>query len=382
MKTNTRKTAYELLRKMEKGAYSSLILNNELKKQSLDERDKAFTTMLFYGVIERRITLDYIIASFTKTKPEQDIAVLLRMGLYQIIYMDSVPESAAVHETVELSPKRAKSFVNAVLRNFLRKNTDCYTGENCVLPLWIKYSCPEWLVKKWQEEYGEQATLQILETSLLPPPQFVVTGKNHVGENCVLPPTQYTQDLSSQQACELLNPQPGETVIDLCAAPGGKSFTIAGLMNNTGRIISCDIHEKKLKLIEQGATRLGISIIEVHKNDARVYNPDFPKADRVLCDVPCSGLGVIRRKPEIKYKPEADFIRLPEIQGEILQTGSRYVKDKGVLMYSTCTLSKRENDDVIENFLKNNRFDLSEKRTVIPSEDGGDGFFTAVMVRK
>ncbi|MCL2070945.1 MAG: methyltransferase domain-containing protein [Oscillospiraceae bacterium] len=369
---NARKRVYELLNKMEKGAYSPIILDNELKKQDYNnggEKNKRFVTALFYGVIERRLTLDYVIEKFTpQGKTEKEVLQLLRMALYQLMFMDSVPESAAVNESVELAPKRAKGYVNAVLRNFLRNGRDLINkeiNEN----LSLKFSCPEWLVEKWRVEYGEEAMMQILRTSLLKPPAFYQDG--------------YKQDLSSQQACQLLEPQSGETVIDLCAAPGGKSFTIAQLMKNTGRIISCDINRKKLKLVEKGAERLGLNIIETCVNNAKVFNLDFPKADRVLCDVPCSGLGVIRRKPEIKYKPQGDFDGLPAVQLQILRTASDYVKDSGVMMYSTCTLSRAENDDVVDKFItESNKFELIDKKTIIPSEIGGDGFFTALLKKR
>jgi len=386
--SSTRKTVLDLLQRMEKGAYSSIALDNSLnrrhsggKSSCYSDRDKAFISALFYGVLERQLTLDYIIGEFVSSKPDKLVQILLRMALYQLIFMDSVPESAAVNESVELTPKRAKGYVNAVLRNFLRSKRDFIieNEEN----LSIKFSCPDWLIEKWREEYGEEAMMQILETSLLKPPTFERDG--------------YIQDKSSQQACELLNPQPGEIIIDLCAAPGGKSFTIAQLMNNTGRIMSCDINRKKLKVVEKRAEQLGLDIIGVCVNDAKVFNPYLlmasdpgeadvspealgSKADKVVCDVPCSGLGVIRRKPEIKYKPQSEFEGLPEIQLQILLISAKYVKDNGVLMYSTCTLSRVENDDVIEKFLRDNsEFELIEKRTTIPSEDGGDGFFVAFL---
>jgi 16S rRNA (cytosine967-C5)-methyltransferase len=365
---NTRKPVYELLLRMEKGAYSPIILDNELKKHN---ESKSFITALFYGVIERQITLDYVIDRFVSSKPDTHTRILLRMAVYQIMYMDSIPDSAAVNESVLLAPKRSKGYVNAVLRNFLRADRDFIKEAD----LSVKYSCPHWLIQKWRKEYGEQAMTEILETSLGKPPEFI---REESQGNSAL-----RQDESSYQACKLLNPQPAETIIDLCAAPGGKSFAIARLMkhpaqgeNYTGRIISCDINRKKLEFVKKTAERLGMSIIETRVNDAKVFNPDLPKADRVLCDVPCSGLGVIRRKPEIKYKNESDFAGLPQIQSQILRTGARYVKDGGVLMYCTCTLSRAENDEVAD---KLDGFELIEKRTTIPSQGGGDGFFTALF---
>jgi len=391
---------------MEKGGYSPIVLNLELERGEYSTQDKAFITALFYGIIERLLTLDYIIDKLVgDKKPEPIIRNLLRMGLYQIEFMESVPDSAAVNETVNLTPNRAKGYVNGVLRNFARARIRTGSGGSATTKLdeveatnrnftrnrgdffngelennlSIKYSCPEWLVQKWHNEYGEANLLQILQTSLEKPPIFRHYVKKELSDS-------YVQDQSSYQACELLNPQSGEVVLDLCSAPGGKSFTIAKLMNNSGRVISCDINAKKLRLVESGSKRLGLDIIETLLNDAKVFNPDFPKCDKVVCDVPCSGLGVIRRKPEIKYKPASDFDGLPTIQLKILQTSASYVKSDGFLMYSTCTLSRSENDDVIESFLSEpsikQQFELVQKKTTIPSTDGGDGFFVAILKRK
>ncbi|MCL1866040.1 MAG: class I SAM-dependent methyltransferase [Oscillospiraceae bacterium] len=391
---NNRKSVYDLLLRMEKGAYSKIILDIESKKYENLPQDKKFIAALFYGVIERQLTLDYIIGKLSELNPDPPTRILLRMALYQILFMNSVPDSAAVNQSVELAQKRSKGYVNAVLRNFLRQNAekDFLTEINASDDLSVKYSCPDWLIDKWQSEYGEESTLQILRTSLLKPPTFEKDG--------------IVQDLSSRQACELLDPQPGETILDVCAAPGGKSFTIAKMMKNTGRVVSCDINRKKLSLLEKKAKQMELFTIEAKANDAKVYNPklleinnpdlislieprilDHTKmqefyADRVLCDVPCSGLGVIRRKPEIKYKNPADFEGLPTVQSQILWTSAKYVKQGGVLMYSTCTLSRRENDEVVDGFVeKSPDFTLMTKKTVIPSEDGGDGFFTAVLTR-
>jgi 16S rRNA (cytosine967-C5)-methyltransferase len=356
-----RKAVYNLLLKVENGAYSQIILDSELKKHE----NKAFITALFYGVIERRLTLDYIIDRLAASPPEISARILLRMALYQLMFMDSVPDSAAVNEAVELAMKRAKGYINGILRVFLRKRHDF---DLKAAGLSVEYSCPQWLIDKWTAEYGGEVCLQILRTSLLKPPVFDRGG--------------YTQDESSYQACMLFNPQPGDMVLDLCAAPGGKSFTLARIMNNTGCIISCDINRKKLDFLEKTAKRLGLFIIEARMNNAKEFNQDFPLADKILCDVPCSGLGVIRRKPEIKYKPASDFAGLPAVQRQILETSSRYVKPGGYLMYSTCTLSRAENDGITDAFIaENSGFELIEKRTTIPSEDGGDGFFVALFKR-
>lgn len=204
----------------------------------------------------------------------------------------------------------------------------------------------------------------------------------------------HVQDISSQLCCLTLRPVVNETVLDVCAAPGGKSFTLAELMGNNGKLYSMDLHDMRVGLIEDGAARLGIKIITAMQNDASKFNGALPQADRVLCDVPCSGFGVIRRKPEIKYKPPEEFAGLPEIQYQILETSARYVKSGGTLVYSTCTLSRAENDDVADRFAASHPefmpivqpVPLSApgdyKRTYCPDENGGDGFFTASFRRK
>lgn len=408
----SRKAVFDLLiRVIKGGAYSNIALDSALNKSKLQGKDKAFSTALFYGVLERRITLEYLISKLTSGKKiDDDVKVALMMGLYQIIYMNSVPDSAAVNESVNLiKNKGAKGFVNGVLRQYLRNGDMLKDAEN-----WLKYSCPRWLYDKWVKEYGEDATKQIAENSLGGTPtvcrvntvkttedelieilknEGVTATKSGVKDALVLENIAvgesiayknglfHIEDISAQNACFVLEPQENETIFDLCAAPGGKTFTIAELMNNKGKILAFDLHEKRAGLIKSGADRLGLTIIDAKAGNATVFNEEIGMADRVLCDVPCSGLGIIRRKPEIKYKNEADFERLPQIQFDILTNGARYVKNKGTLVYSTCTLSKAENEEVVERFLKENSdFTLTFMETTFP-EALRDGFFTAKLER-
>ena len=200
----------------------------------------------------------------------------------------------------------------------------------------------------------------------------------------------HIQDISCQICCCELDPKPGETVLDLCSAPGGKAFTIAEMMNNSGRVLAFDLHQNRVGLISSGAERLGLKSIMASVNDAKKFNPDIPKADRVLCDVPCSGLGVIRSKPEIKYRRFEELSALPNAQYEILKTSSEYLKPGGTLVYSTCTLRKAENDEIVERFLRENidfeSVKLSSftdyKTTIMPDQYGSDGFFIAKLQRK
>lgn len=435
---DARLTAVKMLLKMEDSdSFSNILLDSVLSEAQLSDRDKAFAAALFYGATERRLTLDHIIEKNSKIafeKLDKAAVAILRVGLYQLLYMSNVPESAAVNESVKLCKKlklfSAQGFVNGMLRSFVRNGKKIsYLGLEAADRLSIEYSCPKWLVEKWIDEYDVERTVKALKASIGKPPVYArvntlkttsdkliaelakekIAAKKYAGlDDCiVLEKTGdiekskaykaglfHVQDISSQLCCLTLRPVVNETVIDMCAAPGGKSFTMAELMGNNGRLYSLDLHDMRVALIEDGASRLGLRIISAMQGDATKYNTELPQADRVLCDVPCSGLGVIRRKPEIKYKRPEDFEELPDIQRRILETASKYVKVGGTLVYSTCTLSRAENDDVVEAFaavhpefspivqtVPYKDAENSFRRTYFPDENGGDGFFTASFRR-
>lgn len=435
---DARLTAVKLLLKMESSAsYSNILLDSALSEQGLSEREKAFAAALFYGVTERRLTLDYIIEQNSRIpfkKLEKEAVAVLRAGFYQLLYMPSVPESAAVNESVKLCRKLksfgAEGFVNGMLRSFIRNGKQIsFEGLDKVKTLSLKYSCPEWIAAKWLREYGEENAVKAMEASLGAPPLYArvnstkitddelvnLLKKEHVkaernprlngcirlekaGEIEQLEAFKaglfHVQDVSSQLCCLTLRPIVNETVIDICAAPGGKTFTMAELMGNNGRLLSLDLYDARVNLIAEGAKRLGLRIVEAKQNNAVKFSEELPLADRVLCDVPCSGLGVIRRKPEIKYKTEEEFEELPRLQRAILEVSSRYVKEGGTLVYSTCTLSRAENDEVAADFAEKHPefspivqtipYDAAENsptRTFFPEKDGGDGFFTASFRR-
>lgn len=434
---NARKIVLKLLTKLEKNfSYSNILLDNGLSKSDLSVQDKKFASALFYGVLERKITLDAVIRKYSNRPSDKlniEILNILRMGIYQLCYMDSVPDSAAVDECVKLAKNNknpaVSGFVNGLLRSFIRDDKQIPFVGNKISDLSVEYSCPEWLVKKWINEYSSDVALSMLKTSLGQAPTTVKVNTlrcsaenlkreldscnigseinknisnalNIFSSGSVESMKQYkngllhVQDVSSQLCCAAVDPQEGDIVLDICSAPGGKAFTLAEMMNNKGAVFAFDLHENRVKLIRQGAERLGLSIISADTNNGKAYNPSIPSADRVLCDVPCSGLGVIRRKPEIKYKNSDDFINLPEIQYNILDTSSQYVKKGGVLVYSTCTLSRAENDDVVNKFLKNNQdfmpCNLDEKLfgkecgfkiTITPDKYNSDGFFIAKMIK-
>lgn len=387
----------ELLEKLEKSAYSNLALDGVLQSSDVSARDKAFISRLFYGVIERKATLDYIISLYS-SKPIQklDAVILetLRMGIYQLLYMDSVPDNAAVNESVELvkqlGKKSAAPFVNAVLRSFIRDDKKFALPKDRIQKFCVEYSCSADLAKKLIDQYGEDRSSEFLKRSLEPHKLYLrvnntkidcdslVTdfSKNGVSvKNCTLLDNcleaepfgsvennelfkkgyYHVQDLSSQLCCAALEPKKGEKILDICSAPGGKAFTITEITSDECELYACELHDKRVKLVRNGAERLGLKSIKALQNDAKICNESFPKFDKILCDVPCSGTGVIRSKPEIKYADLKKFEGLPKIQYDILNMASKYLKVGGELVYSTCTVLKEENELVIDRFLKENK---------------------------
>ena len=424
--------------------YSNLEIDAAIRRFKLEGPERGLYTALTYGVIERRITLDYIIGKLS-TRPlaalDAPTATLLRLGLYQLIWLDRVPDHAAVGETVALAKAeapRAASFVNAVLRGFQRT----YGKDSLPLPemcdpayLSVKYSVgadvlaalsaaaalhaaspdTEALLAGFEAHRAVTLrvnTLKLTRDALLMQladagceaeacrhSPFGVKLKNGTVTPEIAELIEkgfvYIQDEASQLAALAASPAPGSTVIDTCACPGGKSFSAAILMENAGRVMSFDLHKNKLSLVDSGAKKLGITIIETAEKNGAVYDAALDSvADTVLCDVPCSGLGVIAKKPEIRYKEAAEFARLPEIQYAILQNAARYVKPGGTLVYSTCTLHPAENGAVCARFLaETDAFESVEfdaggipsqggMLTLYPHVHGTDGFFIAKFRRK
>lgn len=399
--------AFETLYKI---FYDDSYSNIALDKALCDvEGDKAFISALVYGVVERKITLDYLINKYLTSKPKPKIMTILRLGAYQLLFMEKVPSSAAINESVKLVKEIKQDyytkFVNAVLHKI---DSDRETPED----LYIKYSVPQNLINMWSKQYGKEKIEEFLPCINDKPPVFAIPNRRYVDADELFYELQcdgieceiindvvmlnssfdlnkskafnnglfYIEDLSSYTcACEL-GAVSGETVLDMCSAPGGKAFSIANQMNNIGEIYCFDLHEHRLKLINDSAERLDIEIIKTAVNDATVFNENIPAADRILCDVPCSGFGIIRRKPEIRYKELDSVKELPSLQFQILEVSSRYLKAGGTMIYSTCTLNKKENENVVNAFLENNNnFKLIKETTVFPSEDGGDGFYFAVL---
>lgn len=436
--TNPRVAALRSLVRCERdGKFANLEVGSSLKDTSLSAPDRALYTALVYGVAERQLTLDYILRALSDRTPDEldpEAKNAVRMGLYQMIYMAKIPVHAAVAESVEAAPRRCRGFVNAVLRSYLRKK------DSVKLPrredgfdryLSVKESIPEEICRLWRLGYGEAAaerlaeaanghtplTLRIntlkttaeavrsalrergIDTDVHPVFSDMLTARGNAAIGSVTDLLEdgsfFVQDPASRACVYALGAKPGETVLDVCAAPGGKSFSAAIQMENRGMLISCDLHKSKISLIEKGAKRLDISILRAECRDGKEFEPAYAeKFDRVLCDVPCSGLGVMAKKPDIRNRPLPSLKALYRTQTDILQNGSRYVRHGGTLAYSTCTLNPAENEEAVKRFLAENPdfspcdFEMGPVRSVegmysfFPGTVSTDGFFTAVMKRK
>jgi len=429
---NTRKIAYDILREIdEKEAYSNLVIGNYFKRIDLSPMDRGFITQLVYGVLERKITLDYYISKFSKTRIKKihpNVLELMRLAAYQIIYLSKTPDSAAVNESVKLVKKinyKSSGFVNGVLRSLIREYEKVQFPDikkEPVKHLSVKYSHAEWIVSLLIKEYEMEKTIEILEGNVSTPKLsirvntlktskaelievlenigievsdskisedgllFEKMGHQRLDEIEAFKDGHFTvQDESSMLVAETLKPEPGEKVIDLCSAPGGKTTHMAQYMKNQGTIIACDIYEHKLNKVEENCERLGITNVQTAEWDGQELNAEWVDSfDKVLVDAPCSGLGIIRRKPEIKYsKSYEDVLNLVKIQYNILENASKYLKVGGTLLYSTCTITKEENDGVIEQFMNDNKeFELDgDVIKILPARDGADGFFICKIKR-
>ena len=432
MQNSAREAALEALMRCRRDeAWSGASIDNVINKYSLDRRDAALAARISLGVLQNTVLCDFYIDYYCKSKLEPKLRDILRMGVYQLLFLDRIPARAAVNESVALCKKqglaKAAGLVNAVLRK-VADNIDALPEiphSGTAAHLAIKYSHPEWmaeylisskgydfaeaflaennsesgldiqvnLLKISPEDYSVLLEQKGIEyDSVAPEGCLVLKG----GSATALPGFEeglfYVQDRAARIAAEIAGAKPGMKVLDCCSSPGGKSFASAIAMENEGSILSCDIHEKKLRLVRGGAERLGIDIISAEAMDARTYRGNMEKAfDLVIADVPCSGLGVIGKKPEIRNKSREDLKGLPAIQRDILENVSRYVAPGGTLLYSTCTVLKEENEDVVSAFLEQNRNFVLEPfsicgidaqngmHTFWPNVDGTDGFFAAKL---
>lgn len=435
--TNTRELILGILTEVnEEGRYSHLVIRSVLEKyQYLTKQERAFITRVSEGTIQRRIELDYIIDYFSKVKGNKMkplIRNLLRMSVYQIKYMDAVPNSAACNEAVKLARKKGFSglsgFVNGVLRGISRGLSEITYPDPEQFPveaLSVRYSMPEWIVEQWIRDYGEARTEQMLSASLEQAPitvrtnlaritpqelkerlagegvtveeldseafpelfyAFAISGIDHLnGLESFRQGLFYIQDISSMMAAEYAAPKEGDCCIDVCAAPGGKSILLAEKMKETGCVEARDLTEYKVSLIEENISRCGLSNIRAVQQDATVFDEgSVGKADVLMADLPCSGLGTLRKKTDVKYRmSEAGQEELIALQRSILDTVYSYVKPGGTLLYSTCTVHRGENEDNVRWFVKEHpEFKLEYQRQIFPGEHMGDGFFIAKLIRQ
>lgn len=393
------KSLYEINTKQ---AYSNIVLNKFINenREKLSNLDINFISELVYGVVTWKLTLEYIIQKYSKTKLKKMsdwVKNILYLGSYQIIFLDKVPKSAAVNESVNLCKKynfKSVGLVNAILRKIEKSDYEEISNiTNSITRISLKYSMPEWIVKKICDEYGEEETANICQNLNLRPNISVrinrLKGKVELGEKGILEDfrtitgtknitktKEYIegnitiQDEAAGLSSFVLSPKEGEIVLDACSAPGGKTTYLAELMHNKGKIVAWDIYEERLKQVDQNAKRLGIDIIQTEVHDATKLKEEYvEKFDKILLDVPCLGLGVIRRKPDIKWnRQENDIKEISDIQFNILKTCSKYLKNNGVLVYSTCSMLKEENDEIIEKFIKEENFETVNIDEQIPNE--------------
>lgn len=445
MSNNPRQLALKVLVDInKKDAYSNIELNKIGK--GLDPRDENLIRELVYGVIENRLYLDHVITKASKIRLKKlhpHILDIVRMGLYQIIFMDRIPDSAAVNESVKLAKKYGHrgsvGYVNGILRAIIR-DKDRFTHidkEDMVSYISIKYSHPEWMVKRWIGEFGldfteslckannERPLLNIRVNSLkisrqdlkarleekgmtLKEGQYardcliIQEGQNITGLQEFKEGLFTIQDESSMLVGQIMDPREGSTLLDVCSAPGGKATHMAQIMGNKGLVISRDIYQHKLSLIRENSKRLGIDILKVENHDALERDEELVgKVDYLLIDAPCSGLGLIRRKPEIKWqRREEDIAALSRLQYDIISNVKDYIRLGGNLVYSTCTIEKDENINLIKRFLEENpNFKLVSLENSLDHKDklanlkdgylelyphihGTDGFFIAKMIKE
>ena len=436
-----REIAYKVLLDIEKNKnYSNMAINKHFKDVKISNQDRGLATEIIYGVIENKYYIDYMIDKLSKVKTnkmEIYVKTLLRMGIYQIMFLNSISDYAAVNETVNLAKKKnskVSGFINGILRNVIRQKEEIgkVKTKDDVDYLAIKYSYDKWMIRNWMIHFGKEFTEELLEANNERPNIYLRTNTlkitrdelikklekqnikaekvnvveeaikvehlKDIENNSLYKEGLFTvQDVSSMLVGKVMNPKENSLVLDVCSAPGGKTTHMATLMNNTGQVVSRDIYDHKLKLIKAASKRLGLTNVDVEEFDGmKLDRESIGKFDYVLADVPCSGLGIIRRKPEIKYKEKEEFRQLPPIQKKILENASKYVKVGGTLIYSTCTIQDSENIDVVKEFLeKNKNFELvpikevnvdlenQEKgyMKIYPNVHNMDGFFISKLIR-
>ena len=426
MKISARSTALRVLVSCRtNGAWADAALKAQLARDGLSRPDAALCSRIVYGVMQNRMLLDHYIGAYCTQKPEHlqpPLLDILRIGAYQILYLDKIPDSAAVNTSVELAKTnkrgQAAGLVNAVLRKLSKNKNQLpeLPGRDEVQLLSTQYSHPKWLVEEWLMQLGEKECTALLSANNAAPGITAQVNTRRISTSALVKELSdrgvhvqvhpwlsdclilgstgsierlygfaeglfYFQDPASCLAVSSVAPCADMRVLDVCAAPGGKSFAAAIAMNNLGQILSCDLHPHKKKLIEAGAKRLGLDCISAMTAYASEFHEEWQdRFDLVIADVPCSGLGVIRKKPDIRFKDPTALDGLCGIQAGIIRNAARYVKPGGILLYSTCTLREAENGRVVHAFLdKHTDYELKYEHTFMPHIDGTDGFYCALI---
>ena len=434
---NARAVAADLLQRLPRSGFTPTksgladeLLDRALTASKLSKADRALATELFYGCLRQRLALEFLRGQLTRKPPRAVVAVLMELGLYQLFFLKKIPAHAAVHETVELVKERASAdeakFVNAVLRRATRERPTLLAALRAKRQTepWVYYSHPRWLWERWVARWGREQTGALCEWNNTPPPIYVrlntLKSSCGTGASPVCPngmdrrdacPTSvhplcfrvndssglfdspawkngefYVQDPSTLIAVDVLDPQPGESVLDMCAAPGGKTTYIAQKMQNRGRIIAADSSSERLGRLAENCSRLGVNIVATHATlgagqpDGCLRNAEF---DRVLVDAPCSNTGVLRRRVDLRWRIEGkEIARLAALQGKLLAAAVRLTRPGGVLVYSTCSLEREENERVVERFSEQYpEFTLETTRSTFPPHDRVDGAFVARFLR-
>ncbi|OOM13654.1 16S rRNA (cytosine(967)-C(5))-methyltransferase RsmB [Clostridium saccharobutylicum] len=437
---NCRKLAVKILnRVLNEGGYSNIVLSKELNEVELSDKDKALLTEIVYGVLRRKKTLDIIIANFIKdiNLMDKNILNILRVAIYQMNFLDKIPSYAACNEAVEEAKEISESnskLVNGILRSFTKNPDDINVPGNKIDEYAYKFSFEPWMIRLLIKQYGENVAKRIMtglnqiptvsirvnelksnyddvydeleemeyniEDGTVCPEAICIKGGKSIENNPLFKEGKITvQDESAMLIAPLLELEEGMQVIDLCSAPGGKTTHISEILQNTGKVLAFDVHESKLGLIKDNCDRLGITNVEVNINDATKLNADLiSSSDRVLIDVPCSGIGIIRKKPEIKWnKKRTDLRQIIPIQRDIMENAWQYLKRGGIMVYSTCTLNKEENEENIEWFLNKykdceiKKVFVGKQDNLVYNKDGSltimpnermDGFFVTKLQKK
>ena len=432
---NARKLAYKILMSLDESReVSDKVINDYLKKNVLDKRDENLVRKIVYGCLENKLLLNYYIgkvASQSFSKLDKEIIYILQIGMYQILFLDKIPDSAAVNESVKIAKKvnfKTSGFVNGVLRSFIRQKDQLSISQDDLIEyLSITYSYPKWLVNYFIDLYGQEKTEVIFKFNKKPPVLSIrvntlkttrdellndlkalgmTVKKSDLTESGIFVENLnglsvdlldlfkegyfYIQDDASILVSEMLEPYEGDKVLDVCAAPGGKTTHIAQLMNDQGFILARDVSTSKLAYIEENVKRLGVSSIQTEIFDGTATDEEHSEYfDKILVDAPCSGLGIIRRKPEIKYNRSLKEIEsISNLQYKILQESAKLLRIGGVLVYSTCTIGTLENQDVINKFLsKHENFDIiklddKDYLQILPGDYTSDGFFICKLLKK